>query len=312
MVFDYLNVIVTYNRKNKLKEEINSLLRQTYVPKKIIIIDNHSDDDTENFCKKLVIKSSLFIYKRLNQNLGGAGGFYEGVKLAHNYDINWIALSDDDVIYNQNYFREIAVKSQKFKNVSCFTGKITFPNGRIQLNHRRKLTNNFYLKQEEFTKEAYKRDFFIDLFSFVGVVINKKIINTIYFPEKDYFIWGDDTEYSLRMRKYTKILNVSEAVAIHNNLIYGRNGGFFPRWKTYYGIRNSILLINKYSSHPKIYKFLIPILFLRKILNLFQHYNYFHPYIKIMIRIYFHAYKDGFFGIKGINKSFFPTTRLVK
>lgn len=55
--------------------------------------------------------------------------------------------------------------------------------------HRRKLINNISLKQENIPLDKYKKEYFyLDLFSFVGCVINKEIIMSIGLPEKDYFI----------------------------------------------------------------------------------------------------------------------------
>ena len=45
-------VIVTYNRKELLAENINMLLKQTWPFDRIIIIDNCSSDGTEEFLQK--------------------------------------------------------------------------------------------------------------------------------------------------------------------------------------------------------------------------------------------------------------------
>ena len=47
----YLSVIVTYNRKDKLKKAIECLKKQTFKPEKIIIIDNASTDGTQDILK---------------------------------------------------------------------------------------------------------------------------------------------------------------------------------------------------------------------------------------------------------------------
>ena len=96
-----LAVVVTCNRKELLSECLMALARQAV---DILIIDNASTDGT-NQCVKNFIQaykktpqSNKVMYKRLKKNTGGAGGFFNGIKLAvrMNYDYVWIM--DDDTI----------------------------------------------------------------------------------------------------------------------------------------------------------------------------------------------------------------------
>ncbi|MEJ5168402.1 MAG: glycosyltransferase, partial [Arcobacteraceae bacterium] len=89
-------VVVTYNRYNLLKECLDALLNQTYKTD-ILLVDNASTDGTDNKIKEDgYLEHSNLIYRRLESNLGGAGGFHFGVKYAleNNYDFVW--LMDDD------------------------------------------------------------------------------------------------------------------------------------------------------------------------------------------------------------------------
>ena len=76
-------VVVTFNRKNLLIEALNGLLAQTYPLEKIIIINNASTDNTEQLLiEKDFLVHSLIDYRLLSSNVGGAGGFHEGLKIA--------------------------------------------------------------------------------------------------------------------------------------------------------------------------------------------------------------------------------------
>ena len=46
-------------------------------------------------------------------------------------------------------------------------------------------------------------------------MIKDSIVAKIGYPQKDYFIWYDDTEYCVRIRKYTKIAVVTSAILNH-------------------------------------------------------------------------------------------------
>lgn len=65
----------------------------------------------------------------------------------------------------------------------------------------------------------------------MGCIISRDILEKIGLPEKDYFIYYDDTEYSLRVRKYTDIINVSGAVIIHKTPIKSSKVKNLITWK---------------------------------------------------------------------------------
>ena len=71
-------VIVTYNRKELLKESINALLKQNYKNLRILIIDNNSTDGTKEHISE-ELKNENVIYENTGENLGGAGGFNYGM-----------------------------------------------------------------------------------------------------------------------------------------------------------------------------------------------------------------------------------------
>ena len=78
-------VVVTYNRKQLLKECIEALLAQKAKHLRIFIIDNASTDGTEEYVKGL-IDGERVVYLNTGENLGGAGGFCFGIKEAMKSD----------------------------------------------------------------------------------------------------------------------------------------------------------------------------------------------------------------------------------
>ena len=65
-------IITTYNRVNLLEKAIKSVINQTYSNIEIIISDNHSEDGTEELCKKYSQADSRIKYFRQEKNLGMA------------------------------------------------------------------------------------------------------------------------------------------------------------------------------------------------------------------------------------------------
>ena len=118
---NYIPVIVTYNRLDSLKKALEKLQNQTLNPYKIIVIDNHSTDGTENYMKEKFNASDQVKYYRLNENVGGSGGFSYGVKKALDFNPDWVALSDDDAFYDEKYFEIINKYIVKYPMIKCFS-----------------------------------------------------------------------------------------------------------------------------------------------------------------------------------------------
>ena len=96
-------VIVTYNRKELLEENIKALLDQSEKLNKIFIIDNNSTDGTKSYLEqKGYLKNQTIEYVRLEKNIGGAGGFSVGTKYAYEKGFDFICLMDDDGKPNDN------------------------------------------------------------------------------------------------------------------------------------------------------------------------------------------------------------------
>ncbi|GGI63594.1 glycosyltransferase [Limosilactobacillus caviae] len=302
----YQSVIVTYNRKNKLIEAVNSLLNQTEKPIRIILIDNHSTDGTKQLLETLgFLDNPRIKYLQMPKNYGGSGGFYYGIKEAMKYkDFDFLSLSDDDAIYKFTFFELISKYQQAHPNIKAFSGTVQYEDGTIQIDHRRRILDDRWYRQDDIPITEYHQNFEVDLLSFVGCVISRDILEKIGLPEKDYFIYYDDTEYSLRIRKYSKIINVSNAIIVHKTPKKDPAKQNVITWKNYYELRNSMLMKKKHSNWK----------WLR-----FYFYQY---YIKLSIRILFNkvykgqrkeafyiynqAFKDALKNRKGKNKLFMP------
>lgn len=253
MSLNYGAVIVTFNRKKLLLEAVTALLNQTESPQKIIIIDNASSDGTELALSSAnLLNNPIIDYHRLTTNVGGAGGFYEGVKIAEKYNFDWLSLSDDDAIFHDDYFTEMDNAVVSNPDVKAFAGTVKLVDGRIQFDQRMRLRNWTWLGELRTNPDEYDKDFDIDLLTFCGAFINMKIIRQIGLPEKGFFIWHDDIEYSIRIREHSRIINVHKAILTHKTNIpsIDYSSHYAPDWREYYGHRNHIITVLKHTKRP--------------------------------------------------------------
>lgn len=243
----YAIIIVTYNRKRLLQECVANALNQTIPADKIVIVNNASTDGTMEYLQTDVFKSERFEIIHCDENVGGAGGFYRGMEKALSYDVDWMIIIDDDAILNTDYAEKLLRWLENRDEYQAAAG-IVKVNGKTDRYHRRRLSKyGMFLKP---LGDAYyqKLTFTCDIASFCGMLVRKSLIEKIGLPHADYFIFHDDTEYSLRILKYSKFLVVTDAILNHKtNLNTERNPRRYT-WKDYYEIRNRLLLIREHGN----------------------------------------------------------------
>lgn len=288
-------VIVTYNRLEKLKNALDAYDKQSRSVDKIIVVDNASKEDTKEYLKNWQCKDtkSQKIVLTLESNLGGSGGFYYGMKKAMEVGFDYLFIADDDAYPEVDAFRKIEEAIDKFQ-VEALCTRVTEPKG-INLGHRRETYWKLYRhKERPYSISNYDKDFFnIELFSFVGAVISKKVIEKVGYPNKDYFIWYDDTEYAYRVKENFKVICVPSINVYHDCDDYKVSG---ISWKNYYGFRNRLDTIRKHYGR---YELFVNIAAIRIKLIKWYFTN------KVMYKLYktvLYDYKHKQFGISPIYK----------
>ncbi len=236
-------VVVTYNRKNLLIECLEALQIQTRPLESIYLVDNASTDKTsellfeKNYIQELspeemnkpwekefkITNSNdgeaiRFHYVRMNENIGGAGDFHEGVKRAFEKDYNWLWLMDDDAEFKKDALEALLDFIDKKQPTPVVVASKTVDLlNKIQTLHRGYFDVNT-LSQVHFDHEIYTKEFTeIGFASFVGHLFSKNIIEKICFLNKDFFIWFDDVEYSIRANKYGKMYMINNSTIVHKN-----------------------------------------------------------------------------------------------
>jgi GT2 family glycosyltransferase len=102
-------VVLTYNRRELLIQNLEALSNQTHPLKSILVLDNGSTDDTPEAVAAFAASAPVHIvHKRLVQNIGVARGFIATVEAGFvDLGADWIWLMDDDMIPQPNALAEL-------------------------------------------------------------------------------------------------------------------------------------------------------------------------------------------------------------
>lgn len=252
MEADYEVVVVTYNRLELLKECLVQVERQTVPAKKIIVVNNASTDGTEEFLREQKEKCGHYRILTCAENLGGAGGFEKGIQEAVEEPAACILLIDDDAVLENNYMEKIMEARREHPEYQAFAGTVITA-GKIDTFHRRNIERpGLRLKncpENCYTGLRAGQPFACDIASFCGMVVDRELVRKAGLPCSEYFIWFDDTEYSMRINRYTRFLVIPDAKLNHKTAAeVSKHPHRRYDWREYYGIRNRILCVKKHGN----------------------------------------------------------------
>lgn len=292
-------IVVTYNRKELLLNCLQALQAQTYPLSHIVVVNNASTDGTVDFLRdKGWLDNDKFTLVTLATNQGGAGGFYAGIELAYQRDFDYIWLMDDDGLpAKDSLFKLIPYASEDSyigplvlnnKNPEELTFTLRLPNSKKVLTTLADI--------ETATKDNIIPDI---VMPFNGILFSRKMVEEIGFPKADYFIWGDDMEYTWRARRTGfKIFTVTSSKFYHPKEITLGTPMFFnllkfndteSKLKLYCMCRNNIRNLLDYKGS------LISVLFCIKVCWFFLFTKPNITKLKIGIRSIWHGLTKNFF-----------------
>ncbi|MCI9623644.1 MAG: glycosyltransferase [Lachnospiraceae bacterium] len=297
----YAGVVVTYNRKEELIKNINSILQQSKKFDRYYIIDNCSTDGTYDYLKEHhILENDMIEFISLPENTGGAGGFYYGLKQAFEDGFDFICMMDDDGrAFDKDTFRRLydaAEKCCRLEKKLMLNSLVVCDDGPCKL--------SFGLDNMKTVNEVSKkaRDGLIRglINPFNGTLVTKELIHEIGFPNKDFFVRGDEVDYQSRaVRAGALAATVIDSLYYHpstelvpmkwrGSTVYF---GISSPWKGYYLIRNYVYRLKRDEGITAAVKEFI-----------FQFYGTMkcNPDAKNCIRLFMKGFGDGMTGKLGM------------
>ncbi|WP_251423727.1 glycosyltransferase family 2 protein [Veillonella agrestimuris] len=205
-------IVVTYNRKQLLLENVNALLQQTIKDKvTIVIIDNNSTDGTHESLMPFIENQSI-TYINTGENLGGAGGFQFGMKYAVEQGFDFVWIMDDDCI-PQNTSAEELLKAYHSVNGKCgfLSSKVLWKDKSICTMNVPRAT--MYKNVTDFDSPMVP----CVMASFVSFFVSSDVVKEVGLPIKEFYIWTDDWEYTRRISLKYPCYLVNNSVVIHKS-----------------------------------------------------------------------------------------------
>lgn len=218
---DITIVIISYNSSDLVKNYIKNLSKK--IP--ILVIENSRDKNLKDYLEKNYKKVKVLIPKK---NLGYGAGLNLGIKESKT---KFVYCSTVDVVINNDNFFLL----NKYKNILTNFGILagTYRNQKIYKNYD---VNGTKIINKNLIKIGIKE---VDVIFGSGFLLNKKILEEkkiFKLFDENIFLYFEDIDASLRLRKHNLKLFVSNRIKFQNkdrriiNLDYGLKYKLSRNW----------------------------------------------------------------------------------
>ena len=203
-------VVVTFNRLALLQRLLGEL-RRTPGLAEVVVVDNASTDGTSDWLAGQADVHGV----TLAENLGGAGGFHEGLRIALEHGADRVWLMDDDGMPVDGCLARLLEHDGEFDfwgpvvvdedDPDTLVFPIRLPGGTRVVHRMADVTAA--------AVDGVIRDVVIP---FNGVLVTRDLVERIGLPRAEFFIWGDDHEYRLRAERAGGRVATVVGAAVHH------------------------------------------------------------------------------------------------
>lgn len=217
-------IIPTYNRSSYVVKAITSVISQSYKNTEIIVIDDNSNDDTENIVKNI---DHPILYVKQKENKGGSAARNVGIEIANG---DYIAFLDDD-----DEWLQIKIETQ-IKRLGDYDASLTGYYRKRAKNHKVVFGNEEVVLKDIFNKNPFPTS---------GLLVRTDLMKHLKFDES--LPNDQDWDVLVGILKGRNIKYVREALYVVDDGVHSRITNKVLK-VTGARMENSLRAINKHKE----------------------------------------------------------------
>lgn len=220
-------VILSYNRRQDLENNIESLYENTELPFEVIIYDNDSGEETRNFLQSIDGQSKEDGNGKVkviqgNKNLGCSGGRQQALKFANG---DYVCTIDNDMTYTPGWLNALIDRAEEDSRIGAVNSRIVFPNGKVQLNGGKLVLEEGYFGSFEEVDGGKNKDsqdltgkIDCDWVCGGATLFKREVVDQVeHSPE--YLNGYEDYDYALQIANLGyRLVNCPNSTLVHNHI----------------------------------------------------------------------------------------------
>ena len=119
-------VIISWNSEHDLENCLSSILRQTYIPSEVILVDNASTDGSVQLVVKKFPNAAII---RNRENIGFAKAVNQGMRRARS---KYILMLNPDTVLKEGALEKMVAFADSDPKIGIVGPKLVFPDGTVQ------------------------------------------------------------------------------------------------------------------------------------------------------------------------------------
>lgn len=232
-------LVVTYNRQALLRECLDALLAQTRPVDGILVVNNSTDDTAAMLAERYPQVTVL----NTGENLGSSGGFHTGLTWAveqGSAERYW--LMDDDTEPTPTALQDLLDALPRTGSLPApviLASKVLWTDGEV---HRM----NWPFPRWEprgFAISACESELLpLRACTWVSMLVHRRAIEEHGAPNRHWFMWGDDIEWTARVLKRDVGYLVPQSVVYHKTK-GNHNSTQSSDERFYFDVRNKLFML---------------------------------------------------------------------
>jgi GT2 family glycosyltransferase len=196
-------IILTWNNYEDTRECIQSALNVKNPTFELLLVDNASDDGS---IEKLTQEFPFIKILVLEKNCGVSGGYNAGIKFAVSKGADYIVLSNNDIVFAEDFLRELIFLVNENNKVGIAVPKTFNYFDRSRLagiggRWRRFPPSVKMIGVNTQASKNFNTELELEYAISACFLVTKELINDIGYFDPGYYFYNDDWDFSIRARK---------------------------------------------------------------------------------------------------------------
>lgn len=248
-------ILVNYNGAEDTIDCIRSLSKVKNIDTKVIVVDNHSTDNSVNSLRE-VKQDYEFTLMEAEENNGFSAGNNIGIEYAKKKNAEYFLLLNNDTVVELDFLEHLIDGFASDENCGLTTSKtlyyslqdtIWYAGGSLSMKTGR--TTHYHYGDKDSTKDL--EPIKVTFASGCCMCLSRKLVDKVGLLNEEFFLYEEDAEYCHRILKSGfSMAYVPKSVIYHK--VSASTGQGSPM-SQYYTIRNKYSLIrNNYEGINKV------------------------------------------------------------